>query len=157
MPNSIQPPEYSKGSGTGGISRISDGDPNLLNANRNDDGQWLNAYYDNPDNRWNRESGFAFAVSQISSFLSLYLMGELCFVSCPFHPPSILPASSSFTDSAMYFLSSRDFVSHSTINSIRSVSIFLIASRTYGCFSSRERKLAAEIASINSIDNISIL
>jgi len=45
----------------------SDGDPNLLNANRNGDGRWLNAYYDRPGNRWNRESGFAFAVSQLSS------------------------------------------------------------------------------------------
>ena len=52
------------------ISRNSDGDPNLLNANRNDDGRWLNTYYDNPDNRWNRDNGFAFAVSQLSSFLS---------------------------------------------------------------------------------------
>ena len=50
----------------------SDGDPNLLNANRNDDGQWLNTYYDKPDNRWNRDNGFAFAVSQLSSFLSRF-------------------------------------------------------------------------------------
>ncbi len=47
----------------------SDGDPNLLGANRNDDGCWLNAYYDKPDNRWNRDNGFAFSVSQLSSFL----------------------------------------------------------------------------------------
>lgn len=68
MPNSIQPREYSRGSGTDGFSRISDGDTNLLGANRNDDGHWLNAYYDKPDNRWNRDNGFAFAVSLISSF-----------------------------------------------------------------------------------------
>jgi len=42
----------------------------LLNANRNDDGRWLNAYNGRPDNRWNRDNGFAFAVSQLSSFLS---------------------------------------------------------------------------------------
>ena len=54
----------------------SDGDPNLLNANRNDDGRWLNAYYDKPDNRWNRENGFAFVVSQLSSFL--FLTVRLC-------------------------------------------------------------------------------
>ena len=59
------------GSGMDGVVHISDGDPNLLNANRDDDGRWLNTYYDNPDNRWNRDNGFAFAVSQISSFLSL--------------------------------------------------------------------------------------
>jgi hypothetical protein len=69
MPNEIQPREYSKGGGIGGISRNSDGDPNLLNANRYDDGQWLDTTYDNPDNRWNDSSGFAFALSKISSFL----------------------------------------------------------------------------------------
>ena len=30
---------------------------------------------------------------QLSSFL-LHLVGEFCFVSCPFQPPSILPTSS---------------------------------------------------------------
>ncbi len=38
----------------------SDGDPKLLGVNRNDDENWLNAYYDNPDNRWNEDDGFAF-------------------------------------------------------------------------------------------------
>ena len=56
------------GSDTDDNSRNSDGDPNLLNANRNDDGSWLNTYYDKPDNRWNRETGFAFAVAQLSFF-----------------------------------------------------------------------------------------
>ena len=50
----------------------SDGDPNLLDANRNGDGRWLNAYNDRPNNRWNRDNGFAFAVSQLSSFLSRF-------------------------------------------------------------------------------------
>jgi hypothetical protein len=45
----------------------SDGDPNLLNADRNDDGQWLGAYCDSPGLGWNRGSGFAFAVSQVSA------------------------------------------------------------------------------------------
>lgn len=70
MPDSIQPGEYSKGGGTADVSRDSDGDPNLLSANRNDDGRWLNAYNNNSDNRWNRENGFAFAVSQLFSFLA---------------------------------------------------------------------------------------
>ena len=55
------------GGGTDGVLRNSDGDPNLLNANRNDDGRWLNTSYDRPDNRWNRENGFAFVLSQVSS------------------------------------------------------------------------------------------
>ena len=58
-----------------GTLHTSDGDHNLLGANRNDDGQWLNAYYDNPDNRWNRESGFAFVASQLSLFLAPHQRG----------------------------------------------------------------------------------
>jgi len=45
----------------------SDGDPNLLFVNRSDDGRWLDANYDRPDDRWRREYGFAFVVSQASS------------------------------------------------------------------------------------------
>lgn len=85
MPNKIQPLEYSKGGGTEGISRNSDGDPNLLNASRNDDGQWLNTTYDRPDNAWNRDNGFAFVASKLSSFLSLFHIGRvfLCKASRP--------------------------------------------------------------------------
>lgn len=82
--------------------------------------------------------------------------GEFCFASCPFHPPSILPASSNFTERAIYFLLSKDFVSQSTKRSTRKVSAFLIARRTYGCFSAGERKLAADIASITSTNKVSI-
>ncbi len=46
----------------------SDGDPNLLGLNRNDDGRWLNAYWDKPDNRWNRQNGFVFLAPQTFSF-----------------------------------------------------------------------------------------
>lgn len=45
----------------------SDGDPRLLGAVRGDDGRWLSAYYGRPGGRWNRGSGFAFAVSHVSS------------------------------------------------------------------------------------------
>lgn len=45
----------------------SDGDPILLNADRSDDGRWLHAYHDRPDDRWSRDYGFAFAVSQVGS------------------------------------------------------------------------------------------
>jgi hypothetical protein len=78
MPNKIQPREYSTGSGKEGISCNSDGDPNPLNANRNDDGQWLNTTYDRPDDRWNSDNGFAFARPKISSFfLSLFFTGRV--------------------------------------------------------------------------------
>jgi hypothetical protein len=62
MPDSIQLGEYSMGSGIEGTSYNSDGDPNVLNANRNDDGQWLNANWDHPDNHWNDNGAFAFLV-----------------------------------------------------------------------------------------------
>lgn len=58
----------------------SDGNLNLLGANRNDDGCWLNAYYDNSDNRWNRENGFAFVTLQFSSFLSSLKRGRVLFI-----------------------------------------------------------------------------
>ena len=45
----------------------SGGDPFLLSADRGDDGRWLYAFYDEPDGRWFRGDGFAFAVSQVSS------------------------------------------------------------------------------------------
>lgn len=43
----------------------SDGDPNLLDVNRDDDGRWLGAFYDEPDDRWDRDGGFAFVASQV--------------------------------------------------------------------------------------------
>lgn len=64
IPNSIQPGEYSMGGGTEGASYISDGNPNVLNSNRNDDGQWLNANWDHPDNQWNDNGAFAFLVPE---------------------------------------------------------------------------------------------
>ena len=45
----------------------SEGDPALLNANRRDDGLWLDARYGKSNYRWHRDFGFAFAVSQVSS------------------------------------------------------------------------------------------
>ena len=53
------------GSGKGGASHDSDGDPNVLNSDRNDDGQWLNANFDHPDNQWNDNGAFAFLVPEI--------------------------------------------------------------------------------------------
>ena len=78
MPNSIQPGEQSTGGGTDDILCFSDGDPNLLSANRNDDGQWLNANVDHPDNKWNDNGGFAFVIPQLSSFLSP-ILGRVLF------------------------------------------------------------------------------
>lgn len=133
----------------------SDGDPNLLYTNWNDDRSWLNANWDKPGNQWNRENGFVFLASQLSSYSPNYL-GEFCFVSCPFQPPSILPISSIFLEREIYFFVSNDFVSHKIIKNIFKVSVFLIASLTQGCFSRGDKKLAIAIASIISENNLSI-
>jgi len=127
MPDQIQPGEYSQGSGTDDVLCDSDGDLKLLNANRNDDGSWLNTNYDKPDNRWNRDNGFAFVVSQISSFLLYFMVEEFCFISWPFQPPSMRPISFIFSDSARYFLLSRDLVSQSIKRNTLTASVFRIA------------------------------
>ncbi len=43
------------------------GDPRLLHADRGDVGRWLSAYGVRPGSGWDRDYGFAFAVSQVSS------------------------------------------------------------------------------------------
>jgi len=45
----------------------SDGDSNLLDANRRGGGRWLDAIWDGPGRRWHRGVGFAFVASQVSS------------------------------------------------------------------------------------------
>lgn len=65
-------------SGTDGKAYISDGNPNILTTDRNDDGRQVNAYYDNPDNNWNDNGAFAVPVAPLSSFL-LSLVGGVLF------------------------------------------------------------------------------
>lgn len=45
----------------------SDGGPSLLFAHRSNDGHWLNACDDRPDDGWSRDDGFAFIKSQVCS------------------------------------------------------------------------------------------
>jgi hypothetical protein len=45
----------------------SDGGPDLLDALRRDDGRWLSADCGEPDGKWYQDSGFAFAVAQVSA------------------------------------------------------------------------------------------
>jgi hypothetical protein len=74
MPNTIQPQEYSKGSGTDGILYITDSDGNLnvFNVKRNDDGkQWLNGNNGKPDNFWNADNRWVFL--RRKSLISLLL------------------------------------------------------------------------------------
>lgn len=37
-----------------------DGNPNVFNVERNDNGSWLNNNWANPDNRWNGDNQFVF-------------------------------------------------------------------------------------------------
>ena len=86
-----------------------------------------------------------------------YLLGEFCFNICPLQPPSIFPISSRYNERAIYFLLSKDLISHKTISIIFRVSSLRIVSRIHGNFSSFGRKVATEIASIVSINKVSIL
>jgi hypothetical protein len=70
IPNKIQSREYSKDSGVDDISYNSNGNPNLLGVNRNDNGSWLGAYVGAPVDGWGRDGGFAVSLPQFSSFLS---------------------------------------------------------------------------------------
>gem|GEM_PF-1603304 len=148
----------------------SDGNPNVFNVERNDDGnRWLNTNWTNPDDQWNLDNRIVFRLRNSLHFsFATRVAGEFCFVCCaracsivrviwPFQPPSILPISSMGSEMAAYFLLSSDFVSQQIIRRIFTVSIFRIAIRTYGCFSVGPRKLAAETASIVSIKRVSIL
>lgn len=93
IPDTIRPREYSTGGDTDGGIHGSDDDPNVLNANRNDDGQWLNTNWDKPDNKWNDNGAFAFLVPQPSSFLLSLLGGVLlCKLSTPTpeHPADLI-------------------------------------------------------------------
>jgi hypothetical protein len=65
MPNSIQSGEHSTDGARDGVPHNSDGNPNVLYSNRNDDGQWVNANWDNPDNQWNDNGASAFPLSAI--------------------------------------------------------------------------------------------
>lgn len=82
--------------------------------------------------------------------------GGVCFMSCPCQPPSIFPISSSFSERAIYFLLSSDFVSQRTIKSTLSVSNFRITTLTYGSFSDFPRNPAVAVASIMSTKRSSI-
>ena len=116
------------------------------------------------DNDWNDNWWFAgvrkslhFPVLLKGAGFCLSRVNSADFVSCPFHPPSIFPMSSKGKERAIYFLFSNDFVSQRTSSKILTVSNFLIANRTYGCFSLGDRKLAIETASMISTNKVSIL
>ncbi len=91
----------------GGASRIERVVAVNVNWNSNDREWNLNAN-DLDDNRWNDGNC---VLSRSLPLPSPRYRGEVFSESCRNHPPSILPASSSFSESRMYFLVSSAFIS----------------------------------------------
>jgi hypothetical protein len=59
----------------------SDGNPNVFNVNRNDDGKLkLNNNNAKPDNRWNDNNEFVFRVPRNSFHFSPAFVGEFCLI-----------------------------------------------------------------------------
>lgn len=81
MPNAIQPPEYSKGSGTGGIPYSTDSDDNLkvFNVNTDCDDRWLNSNNGKPDNFWNGNNQWVFVRPRNSLRFSPGYRESFCF------------------------------------------------------------------------------
>ena len=81
------------GSGDGADA---DGNPNVFNVNHDDNGRWLNNKWAKPDNKWNPDNQLLFRLrnSVLPRYFSwrVFFFGEVRFF---FHPPSILPVSSS--------------------------------------------------------------
>lgn len=78
------------GSGTDGVARKidSDGDLNVFNVNRNDDGFWLDNNWTNPSNRWNLDNEFVFRLRKCFLFLprsqiAVFLFGALFYFFLP--------------------------------------------------------------------------
>jgi hypothetical protein len=84
-------------------------------------------------------------------------LGEFCFWSCPYQPPSCLPAPASGSDSIVNFLVSIALISQSIYKRNFKVSREMIAFLTNGCFSCFSKKLATKIFSIVWIKYLSIV
>jgi hypothetical protein len=158
MRNSIQPREYSRGSGMEGswYKTDSDGNPHVLNANRNDDGRWVNANWDNLDNRWNDNGAFVFPVAA-TLFISLPLCWEsFLFLSClanrrafyQLYPEALIKQCISWFPRFL-------FPRGSLLKFLKSN--FLIAASMYGSFLSCGRKMAQVMSSIVFMNSLSIL
>lgn len=50
-----------------------DGNPNVFNLERNDDGLWLNNNWAKPDNEWNPNNEFVFRLRNYFLFRDLYI------------------------------------------------------------------------------------
>lgn len=137
---------------SGGI----DGTSYICYAAFNDLDDDRNVNVNRNDNDWNDDWWVA-GVRKSLHFLNTSYFGGICFSVCPSHPPSIRPISSNLVEMSIYFFVSIDLVSQSICNSNFRVSSLRMARRRYGGLSDLGRKAAADIASIVSIHNMSIL
>jgi hypothetical protein len=89
------------------------GDLNVFNLNWNGDELKLNGNNAEPENRWNPDNKFVFRFRKSILFRvyksRFFFSG---FFRLFFHPPSILPISSSFSDNSAYCLWDINFASH---------------------------------------------
>src|SRR5690606_13830944 len=89
------PENISMDGGMDDLPHISDGNPNVLNSNRDDKGRWLNANWVDPDGYWLGQGASAFLVATL--FISSPLIWRESFVLltvpasrpavCRSHPP----------------------------------------------------------------------
>lgn len=126
IPNTIQLRKYLRGGGIDNILHIGsgwrnpDGNLNVAYLNWNG-GQWVLSF-NWLENDWNsndrlpRPRNFLYFSPPKAGFSLL---------SCLFHPPSILPISSSFSESSINFLLSSDFISQATWRKNLSTSSFI--------------------------------
>lgn len=124
MPNKIQPREESRGGGMDGVLYI------LAAFNRSDDDE-RNVNVNRNDNDWNDNWWFAGLRNSLRfSPASVYFLkteaGEFCFLSWPYHPPSILPISRRGVEIATYLFLSKASISHAICRKIFRVSSLTI-------------------------------
>ena len=101
----------------------------VFGVGRRGSGLWLRGYWSNPDSFWGAgyrwvfvrprnslhlpvRSGTGFILEQ--SEKTKFLLWQGFYFRILIQPPSILPISSSFSESKIYFLLSNDFISHAT-------------------------------------------
>ncbi|MBI4117207.1 MAG: hypothetical protein HY451_00740 [Parcubacteria group bacterium] len=104
VPNSIQSGEHSTDGGIGGLPYITDSDGNLnvFNVEHDDNGQWLNTNWFNPQNTWNDDNRFVFVRSR--NYLNFSPLNAESFFNCLSQPPICLPIFSKWLERLMYFL-----------------------------------------------------
>lgn len=105
----------------------------VVNANRNDNGQWnVNVNRLGNDNAWNDENRFFFRNYAFSP--EGFVPEGFFFCKNSLHPKSIFPASTKVVDILMYFLSSIILHSQATVRKNLAKSFLVIDSITKSIF-----------------------